>query len=422
MKLLFVGPLLDFSGFAHAARLVLRSLIGSDIDLVARPLCYDQLDAGQKFVPEPWLAELFQKDLQGVDMVIQVTTCNSEAIPVPGVVNALYTFFESDRLQRSWAEKANQFDFIIVPSRHNVQALVNSGVTRPVMACPVPCDSARYERDVKPFEIRDVGNRTVFYNICQLSTKKGIDALLRAYYAAFCDMPNEVLLVLKTYINMHNREGDLNMVKSYIQQVKAKTRIPIENWPPVMPIVYTMTDDEIDGLHTRGDAYVCSSRAEGWGIPPFDAMAFGKTVISNNYGGLGEFVKEETALIYGGMATLFFDVPHPDPGLFTGVEQCFEPSPAHMAALMRRFHLLRKGAMTNQLDETNLKEWEAVLQRRNNGKMMLKGLDYRNLQQHLVPKLKIAYETWRASGQARFERNVIENREVPTEAQPASNG
>lgn len=416
MKVLFTGPLLDFSGFAHASRLFLRALAESDLVLTARPLQYDQLDPGQAFVPEPWMAKILQNDLQGVDMVIQMTTCNDEAVPVPGVVNALYTFFESDRLQASWAAKANQFDFIIVPSKHNVQTLTNSGVQRPILLCPPPCDSSRYERSVKPFEIQNAGNRTIFYNICQLSTKKGIDVLLRAYYAAFCDMPNEVMLVLKTYVNMHSREQDANTVKQYIQMVKAKTRIPVQNWPPVLPLVYTMTDDEIDGLHARGDAYVCSSRAEGWGIPPFDAMAFGKTVISNRSGGLSEFVREETALIYGGMPTLFYDMPHGDPGLFTGVEQCFEPSPASMAVLMRRFHLLRKGAMTGTLDEANMKEWEAVLQRRTNGKLLLKGLDYRSVGLQLVPKLKTIYENWRANGSVRFDTNDIQEREVPQQA------
>lgn len=416
MKLLFTGPLLDFSGFAHASRLFLRTLAESDLELTARPLQYDQLDQGQAFVPEPWMAKLLQNDLQNVDMAIQMTTCNDEAVPIPGVLNGLYSFFESDRLQSSWAAKANQFDFLIVPSRHNVQALVRSGVSKPIMTCPPPCDSLRYERSVKPFELQNAENRTVFYNICQLSTKKGIDALLRAYFAAFCDMPDEVLLVLKTYVNMHSREQDVQIVKQYIQQIKARTRIPVQKWPPVLPLVYTMSDEEIDGLHARGDAYVCSSRAEGWGIPPFDAMAFGKTVISNQYGGLGEFVRDETALIYGGMPTLFYDMPHGDPGLFTGVEQCFEPSPAQMAVLMRRFHMLRKGAVAGQLDENNMKEWEAVLQRRSNGKILLKGLDYRAVSQQLVPKLKTVYEVWRANGNVRFEKDVIENREVPQQA------
>jgi hypothetical protein len=138
MKLLLVGPLLDFSGFAHASRNLLRALNESDIDLVARPLRYDRLDEGQEFTPPEWLDTLLKKDLQGVDMVLQITTSNNEAVPVPGVLNGLYTFFETDRLQPLWAQKANEFDFIIVPSRSNGETLLRSGVQKPILCAGPP--------------------------------------------------------------------------------------------------------------------------------------------------------------------------------------------------------------------------------------------------------------------------------------------
>lgn len=406
MKLLFAGPLLDFSGFAHASRHLLRSLAESDkLDIVARTITYDALDEGQKFVAPEWLKPLLEKDLQGVDLALQITTCNSEAVPVPGIPNGLYTFFETDRIQASWANKANEFDFLIVPSKANAMTLLNSGVRRPVLVANLPCDADDYEREYQPFAIEQAGDRTVFYNICQLSNKKGIDTLLRAYYAAFAASPNEVLLVLKTYINMQGRQNDLEIVKQYIQTVKARCRIPTQNHPPVLPIVYTMTDDEVHGLHQRGDAYVCTSRGEGWGIPVFDALAHGKTVISHTAGGLSEFVSKENSLVYGGTQSFFYDIPHPDPGLFTGLEQCFEPSPVELALTMRHFHLLRKGAMAGELNEHNQKEWESVLKRRENGKMLGKRLDYRHVSDKIVEQLESTLSTWKDTGVALFKEN-----------------
>ncbi len=321
MKLLFTGPLLDFSGFAHASRSVLRALNESDLELTARPLRYDKLDDGQEFTPDEWLSTLLKNDLQGVDMALQMTTSNVEAVPVPGVLNGLYSFFETDRLQPSWAQKANEFDFIIVPSRSNGETLLRSGVGKPILCAGPPCDIDEYTREYKPFEIEQAGDRTIFYNICQLSAKKGIDVLLRAYYAAFAGTPDEVLLVLKTYIQMENRHQDAENVKQYIANIRQRCRIPIPQHPPVLPLVYTMSDEEIHGLHVRGDAYVCSSRAEGWGLPVFDALSHGKTVISHNAGGLADFVNKDNTLLYQGMPTFFFDMPHPDQGLFPGVEQ-----------------------------------------------------------------------------------------------------
>jgi hypothetical protein len=129
MKLLYCGPVLDFSGFAHASRNLLRALIQSDnLDVVVRPLKYDALDEGQEFDTPDWMKPLLEKDLQNVDMALQITTCNVEAVPVPGIPNGLYTFFETDRIQPAWAAKANEFDFLIVPSKFNAHTLLNSGV------------------------------------------------------------------------------------------------------------------------------------------------------------------------------------------------------------------------------------------------------------------------------------------------------
>lgn len=403
MKVLFTGPLLDFSGFAHASRNFLRALNESDLDLTARPLRYDQLDPGQKFISPDWLTKLLHTDLQNVDMVIQMTTSNVEAVPVPGVLNGLSTFFETDRLQPSWARKANSFDFLIVPSRSNGETLIRSGVQKPVLCAGPPCDVDEYQRDYTPFHIENSDSRTVFYNVCQLSAKKGIDILLRAYYAAFAAVPDDVLLVLKTYVNMGSRQQDEQTVRQYIQNIKERCRIPVANHPPVLPLVSTMSDEEIHSLHVRGDAYVCASRAEGWGIPVFDALAHGKTVISHASGGLADFVTKENALVYEGMPTFFFDMPHPDKGLYTGIEQCFEPSPAFLALNMSRFHLLKRGAEAGELDEKGQLEWQSVLTRRENAKLVGRKFDYRNVSSRVVEQLEALWQSWKDTGVATYK-------------------
>jgi glycosyltransferase involved in cell wall biosynthesis len=161
-----------------------------------------------------------------------------------------------------------------------------------------------------------------------------------------------------------------------------------------------MTDDEIHGLHVRGDAYVCSSRAEGWGIPVFDALAHGKTVISHNAGGLADFVNKDNSIVYGGMPTFFYDMPHSDPGLFTGLEQCFEPSPAELALNMRHFHLLKKGNDEDSLDDKHKEEWQSVLNRRQNAIQVGQKFDYRVVASQLVEQLEALFKSWKETGTA----------------------
>lgn len=404
MKILFTGPLLDYSGFAVASRRFLQSLLQSKNEVVARALKYDALDPGQKFVQPSWLTEAMSRDLLGVEMCIQMTTCNIEAVPVPGICNALYTFLESDRLQPNWAQKANEFDFLIVPCKANAEAMLRSGVNKPIIVCPICTDADIYNKTYAPFALEQSAGKTIFYNICQLSGKKGIDALLRAYYAAFADRPDEVLLVLKTYINMQDRTNDLNIIKNFIGNIKNAVRIPVPKLPAVLPLTFTMSEDEIYGLHNAGDAYVCSSRAEGWNMPLFDAMCFGKTAITNNKGGMEMYVREENSIIYGGTQTFFFDVQHPDPSLFTGVEQCFEPSVYEMAINMRKYHLLKKGFEAGQLDETSIKLWMDILSKQEEAKKLSKFFDYRITIDKIMPELETAHETWKLTGKVDFAK------------------
>jgi len=410
MKLLFTGPLQDFSGFATASRIFLRTLLQDDnIVVTARALKYDQLDVGQAFKPDAWLSAVLARDLQDVDVAIQMTTCNVEAVPIPGILNGLYTFLESSHMQLSWVAKANEFDFLMVPSKSNAEAMLNSGVVKPIVVCGLPCDEDVYTKQYEPYTLEHAGDRTVFYNICQLSNKKGIDALLRAYHAAFWDRPDEVLLVLKTYIQMSGRNNEQEQVKQYIQNIRQRCRIPADRFPPVLPLVFTMSDDEIHSLHARGDAYVCSSRAEGWGIPVFDALGYGKTVITNVAGGMADFVTRDNALVYGGMPTYFFDTPHSDPGLYTGVEQCFEPCVPEMAMVMRNFHFLRKGDKEGVLDDSNKEQWRSVLTRRENAKLVGQKHDYRRISSIITKQIHTMLDMWKQTGVVRFNETVQEN-------------
>jgi glycosyltransferase involved in cell wall biosynthesis len=410
MKLLFCGPINDFSGFGHASRHFLRALDCSDIDLVARPLIYDQLDEGQEFVPDEWHKKLMEKSItKGVDAVIQMTTANAEAQPVPGCMNILYSFFETDRIPGAWAQHANNFDAIAVPCRMNVESLLRSGVTKPIINMPVPCDKDVFDKEYDPYDLgKKAEGRTVFYNICQLSAKKGIDSLLRSYYAAFADRPDEVLLVLKTYIGMANRnlEQEKTTVRQFIDRVWQGARIPVEKRPPVLPILGTVSDDMIHGLHKRGDVYVCSSRGEGWGIPVFDAMAHGNVTISHPWGGMEHFVTNESAIVYGGSMALCYDMPHPDPVLFNGTCQWFEPSTAEMSMMMRNYHLLKQQAEKKEFAEGNREQWESVLNRQKKAAKVSEAFDYRAISGQIAAIIAEAFESWKLTG------DIIINKEA----------
>lgn len=396
MRICFTGPLLGFSGYGSFSRNFLKTLYVAGFDVVARDLKYDKSDKLLQ-IP-PWMQETLEKPLTNIDVLIQATTMNVEAVPKPGILNGIYFFFETDRIPPAWVEKGNQFDFIMVPTREVAIALMQSGILKPILVIAPPFDMSIYTQNFKPLDIPGIEGRTVFYNICQLSGKKGIDLLLRAYYAAFCDMPDEVILILKTYIGMQDRTRDREQITNFINNIKAGCRIPVPKLPPVLPILDIMDDEEIYSLHKTGHCYVNSSRGEGWGFPQFEALVLGNTLISHNQGSFADWITEDIAMLYQALPTHVFNIPHSDSTLYTGVERFFEPSTTQMADLMRSFHLLRKGADAGTLSEENQKKWQAVLEMQNKSKESLARFNIYHVAPILKKNLEAVYDSWKRHG------------------------
>src|SRR5690606_3058821 len=107
-KILYVGPLRDFSGYANAARGYLRALNLAGCNLVARALHYD----GGDYRFSEHEEKLFNKDLQNIDIVIQHTTPN-ETERCNGVFNVNYFAWETDRVPEEWVNQLNQMDLVL---------------------------------------------------------------------------------------------------------------------------------------------------------------------------------------------------------------------------------------------------------------------------------------------------------------------
>lgn len=377
MKVLFSGPYLDSSGFASASRSILKSLTNDKrIKVAARPIRYDQPDEIYDFKFNSNVIEAHNADLLDIDIFIQCTTCNIEATPKPGIINILYTFFETNFISIEWAQKAMLFDYIMVPSKYNITTLLKSGIpAHKILLCPVPTDIDDYDKSIKPWDIKNRGDRTVFYNINQFSPKKNIEGIIRAYFAEFIDTPDEVLLFLKSYISMSNRDNNLERqhLTNIINSIKQKCRFG--KTPPIQLEVGVLSMDQIKSIHLAGDCYINGSRAEGWGLGPIDAMGFGKPVITNNYGGLTDFCTHGNSIIYGGAESYYYDFAHPDPGLYHGKHIWFEPSLVEMSSAMRRVH---RGIRNKETWINNIVE---------SAKSLVDSMDYRLVSTALVDAL-----------------------------------
>jgi glycosyltransferase involved in cell wall biosynthesis len=343
-KILYIAPVKDFSGYATASRGYVRALHKAGADIAVRSVSYDKADSNKGYQPTELELGLLKKPIYDADIIIQHITPNEMRLPrtLVNKVNIAISAWETNRIPDYWVKKLNQFDGVITFCDTSVKAFCDSGVTVPVYKVPHCFDIASYSNieDIKPLELQGGGNefldnRFIFYNISQFGQKKGLDVLLQAYFYAFYENPQDVLLILKTYVQMYGRQDEDQKISQWIAQIKASMRLP--QYPPVALITATMTEEQVRRLHALGDCYANSARAEGWSIPAFEALACGKKLVTTNWGGMQEYVNcgNNVYLVDYSLQPLVGQ-QHADPDLYTAKDLVAEPSILGMAGAMQR--------------------------------------------------------------------------------------
>jgi glycosyltransferase involved in cell wall biosynthesis len=86
-------------------------------------------------------------------------------------------------------------------------------------------------------------------------------------------------------------------------------------------------------LHHECDCFVLPHRAEGWGIPQFEAMAAGNLCIATRYSGNLEFMNDNNSLLINCHETPCFRMDRPT---YNGKMRWAEPHIDDLAAKMRQ--------------------------------------------------------------------------------------
>jgi len=97
---------------------------------------------------------------------------------------------------------------------------------------------------------------------CGNTERKHPLALIKAYWYAFQNDEN-VALVLKTYRSDYS-EREKDAIRNTLKHIKRVT--VFDKYPKIYLILNMLTNDEILGLHARGDCYVSLDRGEGFGL------------------------------------------------------------------------------------------------------------------------------------------------------------
>ena len=223
----------------------------------------------------------------------------------PDKAAAMYTMWETDRLEPGWVEVLNRSKLIVVPSRWAVTCFRKCGVNVPIEVAPLGYDPLVFNPGATPFpEVCTFGTAGA---LAAGGLRKNAQKVIDLFRAAF---PTE-------------------------QNVRLRVKIT-----PSSPSVETYDDPRVEvirGVLPHGDlaewyrsltAYVNASAGEGFGLHLIEAMACGRPLISPHYSGLTAFFDPSVGY------AVDYDLVPVNNAIYTG--HWAEPSDASLVARMRQ--------------------------------------------------------------------------------------
>lgn len=195
-----------------------------------------------------------------------VTVCMMTGNMMPELPGRVWgaSMYEADRIPPEWVENIEATcERLFVPCEHNKDVFAGSGVTIPIHVVGYGVSSAEF-----PLYPPAKHNGTyTFLALGDRGSRKGIATTWGAFYEAFpIDKYPNVRLIVKTrkgafpYLDASNFDGRVRFWKEDV--------------------------DNIDDVWMQADCFVFPSYAEGWGLPPREAVAMGVPTIVPRHTGL----------------------------------------------------------------------------------------------------------------------------------------
>ncbi len=309
-ELVWVGPVAGRNGYASAARNLLLGLHSLRFPVSLREWTVEngtQEMSGDHDTLE-WYLEMSRRPITEGSVCVfnhsptryhQVDILDEMRAVNPGMGRYIvYTMFETDRIPLAWVETLGRFDEIWVPSQFNHRTFSNSGLdSKKIRTIPLSIDTRKYDpRGQHPLWTSDP-DQFRFLSVFEWTPRKGWDVLVRAYCEEFA--PDEpVSLTLRTYRGIGSNLARKTSIKeelvAFIETRLGKTLSAI----PTLEIDESnLSNQAMPRLYQGYDAFVLTSRGEGWGMPYMEAMAMELPTAAPNWGGHLDFMNSQNSYL-----------------------------------------------------------------------------------------------------------------------------
>jgi glycosyltransferase involved in cell wall biosynthesis len=285
MKIQYVGPALDFSGYGEANRHDIAALTAANVQVTCKIPTYVR-DKAEFGTLGQLVMDLRDKQMGYEYQILHTTPDQFKRYAEDGMYHIGRVFWETDKLPKEFADSTMLMDEVWTGSQFNADAIRNAGVEVPIYIIPEAVAGDLDPKDIKPYKVNAEGYK--FYSIFEWTERKNPKALLEAYWREF-EGQEDVSLILKTYVDNFTDEKKQE-IKQQIR--KLKSVLQLNSYAPVYLYLDLMDRHQIYRFHQTGDCFVSAHRGEGWGIPQMEALLMGKPMISTNLGGIHEYLTD----------------------------------------------------------------------------------------------------------------------------------
>jgi tetratricopeptide (TPR) repeat protein/glycosyltransferase involved in cell wall biosynthesis len=216
--------------------------------------------------------------------------------PIPGLRNVLFSMFEGTEIPLGWARISDTADLVIVPTRSSQDAWIAGGADpRRLRICPLGVDPAKTEAG--PLQIRTADGASAnrrrfrFLNIADLTARKNLDGLLRAWIRA-TDKNDDAVLILKP--GKGGTEA-MQATAAAVRQAETATGRLISEAAPMVVVTTTLSDSSMTALTLAATHYLSMSCGEGWDLPLTQAAALGLEVIAPRHSSYLDYLADDDA-------------------------------------------------------------------------------------------------------------------------------
>lgn len=276
LKLLYVGPFTEETGYGIAAREYARAFLSEGLDVRLIPSKSGDVPPDLSPFVGKWANGhpthiLIHSPPDTIDKVAELAPMGFIGSPTW----LAYTTWETFYLPEAFATKLAAFDAVFVPSAlTHIQLNLPEDV--PVLVLPHTFHPKDWPHQTGP--LGSSSRPYTFLWMGDWSERKNPIGVLKTYWGAF-ERSDNVLLKLKL------SRYDRTTIQFLIEQSNRA-----EDLAPIELLTERLSHEEIRKLYDSADCFISLSRGDAWNLPLFQAALLGMPIIFNENVGHMEFM------------------------------------------------------------------------------------------------------------------------------------